>query len=407
MFTFVNISQMPSYLSKSLFDDSLGNFNHLLVKIGLSPWNIYKHDISIAFSNEKKRKQYGTLTIEELKDIIRDIWGNHKEIEEILDKIDTHDAYRKCIQELIHNIYLIYPDRNCKNPEELYAFLEDVAFEISVLGEYFDNEKRIVLYTLNIEKAADDHSNPLPLEFEKVFIHELFHAYHYGDYIEELVERHDYTSLVVVESLASAFEWAYCEENKIAGSDDLQNSWFNYPIIRYPYSGAKRLLSDVTPLAGHHSLNNKKFSEVYNKSLTDMDGALRILLLSYDFYRIKNLIYSHKKEIVVKSKTCSTYTDFCIAMKEKKLGQIVKEEIPPIISKNPSLANDLLEEKYCRKNFSISASMLSDTQVFLPCGDRKYYANPMVNANGNMYYLYMHWRESHRKAVLNWIWTHR
>ena len=403
----IDSTNTPPYLNDAFFTYWFNKFNKLLVKIGLSEWNCSNVDLKVEFSNEEKKKLYGTLTIEELKEIIRDSWGVHKEIEEILDKIDSYDDYHKLLQELMGAIYRIYPERDCRNPEELHALLDDLEFEMPILGEYINNHKLIILYIPNIEKAAVDHGNISSREFEKIFIHELFHAYHYADDSDELVERYDYTSKVVKESLASAFEWHYCIENKINGDDKLKDSWYKYSVLIYPYSGARNLILEIGRFTGQYTLDNKKFFKIFDLSLTDMDGALRVLL-PYEFYRIKNLIHIHEKKVVITAKAHGTYADFCMAMKGKKVGQIARDEIPPIISRKPFLTNDLLDEDYCGKIFCIPASVLSNTQVFLPCGDRKYYAKPKVNANGNTYYLYMHWREeNHRRALLDWIWANK
>jgi hypothetical protein len=179
-------------------------------------------------------------------------------------------------------------------------------------------------------------------------------------------------------------------------------------VVFYPYSGARNLLSEVGRFTAKYTLDIKKFCDVFEHSLNDMDNALRQLLITYDFYRIKNLIFIHKKPVVITPNTVKTYADFCMDMKKKKIGQIAREEIPLLIDRKPFLANDLLNENYCQTTFSTPVSVLSNTQVYLPCGDGKYYAKPMVSANGHNYYLFMHWREeNHRKNLLDWLWANR
>lgn len=405
MLTFVNISQMPPYLSASHFDDWLVKFNHSLAEIGLSKWDTHKHNISVELSNEKKNEQYGTLTIEELKDIIRTYWGNHKEIEEILDKIDNYDDYHKILQELMGVIYRIYPERDCRNPEELLALLEELEFEIPVLGEYINRQKLIILYIPNIEKAAVDHGNKPPYEFEKVFVHELFHAYHYGDYIEELAQRHDYTCKVVKESLASAFEWFYCVENKIKGDNELKNSWYKYSMLFYPYSGARRLLSEVGSLTGRYCLNSKKFREIYEESLKDMDCALRDLLYSYEFYRIKNLIHIYKKK---------TNTDlrqaFDKLMKMDDIGVIAHREITSIIRqpKNRRLIQLLLDLDYSYEHFHATQYPILSTAPMLDRSGRvKSYSKAVHRIGKKEYFLTQQWNTKQIDLLLDWIWAHR
>ena len=103
----------------------------------------------------------------------------------------------------------------------------------------YEFENEIVLYVLSIEEYARKNKLSAPEVFEEVFIHELFHAYHYNDKDEELLERNDYTSKVVKESLASFFECFYCYVNKISNYKLVTDSWKANNVYRYPYSGAK------------------------------------------------------------------------------------------------------------------------------------------------------------------------
>ena len=291
----IDTTQMPSYLRNAHFIAWLRKFNQLLVKIGLPEWKLAKLDLSVVFSDEEKTERFGSLTIEELKEIIRDTWGTSEEIEEILEKINSIEDYREFIQELMSAIHHICSGNDYTNPEYLYSYLEELEFDMPVLGRYINDEKLIVLYIPNIERAAVEHGNTSSREIEKVFIHELFHAYHYNNDKGELISRHDYTSKVVKESLASAFEWLYCVENNIKGEDELRSSWYNHSVVFYPYSGAVGLLSEIGRFTGKYCLNSKKFCDVFEKSLKDVDSALRVLLDSYNFYRIKNSIQIRKK----------------------------------------------------------------------------------------------------------------
>lgn len=296
----IGTASMPSYLREAHFAVWLKKYTQLLDEIidkrSLPKWNYYRSNISIEFSDEEKANRYGSLTIEEVKEIIRDTWGKHKEIEEILSRINSSEDYRKLLQELMRTIHRIYRDEDCENPEKLHSLLNELEFEMPVLGEYINNDKKIVLYTINIEIAADKYGNIHSREFEKVFIHELFHAYHYSEDKEELVKRRDYTASVVKESLASTFEWLYCDKNEIKGADDLKSSWDKYPVVFYPYSGARGLLFEIGHFTGKYKLDAEKFCNVFDLSLKDFDSALRELLAKYNFYEIKNLSLYREKE---------------------------------------------------------------------------------------------------------------
>lgn len=405
----IDMRNMPPCLNTAIFDDWLKKFNELiqkieLHKIGSLERNFSKTNINIKFSNEEKKKLYGTLTIEELKDIIRDSWGLHKEIEEILDKIDNYDDYHKLLQELMGAIYRIYPERDCRNPEELHTLLEELEFEMPVLGEYINSKKLIILYVPNIEKAALAHGNISSREFEKVFIHELFHAYHYADDSDELVERYDYTTKVVKESLASAFEWFYCIENKIIGDDELKNSWYKYSVLYYPYSGARHLLFEIGRFTGKYTLDSKKFFKIFDLSLTDMDGALRVLL-PYDFYRIKNLICSLTKPTTAPNASI-TFHEFKKLYSGKTVGAIAKEEIPPIVKKKPFLVSLLLDRGYCKTTFDFDSYTILSPNRIHKGGNYRYYPTS-IKINTNDYYICSQWYENQRDALLHWIWINR
>lgn len=400
----IDSTNTPPYLNDAFFTYWFNKFNKLLVKIGLSEWNCSNVDLKVEFSNEEKKKLYGTLTIEELKEIIRDSWGIHKEIEEILDKIDIYDDYHKLLQELMGAIYRIYPERDCRNPEDLHALLEDLEFEMPIFGEYINNHKLIILYIPNIEKAAVDHGNISSREIEKVFIHELFHAYHYADDNDELVKRYDYTSKIVKESLASAFEWYYCIENKINGDDKLKDSWYKYSVLFYPYSGARNFLLEIGRFSGKYTLDNKKFLKGFDCSLTDMDGSLRYLL-PYDFYRIKNLICYLTKPTTT-SNASITFHEFKKLYSGKTVGTIAKEEIPPIVKKKTFLATLLLDRGYCKTTFDFDSYTILATNRIRKGGNYRYYSTS-IKINTDDYYICSQWYENQRDALLHWIWINR
>ena len=405
----IDTAFMPSYLRKAHFAVWLRKFGQLLDKIidsRFPKWNCYRANISIEFSDEEKANRYGSLTIDEVKEIIRDTWGKHKEIEEILSKISSLDDYRKLIQELMGAIHLIYRNEECESPEKLHSLLNEMEFEMPVLGEYINEDKKIILYTINIEKAADKCGNIPSREFEKVFIHELFHAYHYLDDKEELLKRRDYTASVVKESLASAFEWFYCVENKIKGADELKSSWDKHSVVFYPYSGAKNLLSETTKrfASWEHPLDTTEFRAIFAYSLDNMDSALRHLLDSHDFYKIKNLIlYREKKAGVLNSRKA-----FDDLMKQDAIGEIAHREIPSIIRKNRLLIPQLMDLDYSKNNFHATQyPILSTSPMLDKAGRKKSYSDPVHTIGNQEFYLSAQWNEKQLDFLLDWIWANR
>ena len=405
MFTFINKKQMPIYLNEAQFKQWGMYFNQLILKIGLHTLGF--DDLGIEFSNDEETSRYGALFIQELKKLIREIWGTNEEIERVLQKIEDYNDYKKLIQELANIINGIRNSNpEVENSEILYAFLKELEFECSVVGRYIHNEKKIVLFTKNIENVAKIHENTPEQEFEKVFIHELFHAYHYKNDAGEIVKRKDYTSKVVKESLASAFEWFYCIENKINGYDELRNSWWEHSVVVYPYSGALDLLETRGGLSLCYDLNTKKFCQVFEKSLLDMDGALRILLESYDFYGIKNASF-YFKEIRTKVRTSTVKrVEFDSMWSGMSVGKIAKQAIPPIIQKKPHLVSSLMDRDYCAKTFDFdSYTILSHARIYRG-GNYRYFPE-VVTVGTTDYYLCSQWYEKSRQPLLDWIWINK
>lgn len=302
MFTITDVTKIPASITSHDFDTWFDKFNTVLRGIGLPIFTAIGVDIRIVFSDKAETSSYGSLSIEELKNQIMSNWGSDKGILAILQHIKNHDDYRNAIQDLMGAIERIrQDDETLPSASVLHTYLDDLQFSMPVMGRYTYSDRTITLFTKNVEAAAQKHGNTSKEEFEQVFIHELFHAYHYIDRYgkdrKELGNRVDYTSKVVKESLASAFEWNYCILNRIIGYDSLHNAWSTYSILSYPYSGAIELLMTSTTSCAER-LDNKKFCEVFELSLIDMDGALRQLVPN-DFYDIKNLMKQTVKKQTV------------------------------------------------------------------------------------------------------------
>ena len=224
--------------------------------------------------------------------------------------------------------------------------------------------------------------------FEVTFIHELFHAYHYRNNDSEIISRHDYTSTVVKESLAAAFEWGYCVKNTISGDLDLRRVWEKHSVLAYPYSGAQALTDQHKRV-----LKATEFCDIFKESLLDMDKALRDLLPLVDFYNIKNLIVSDIRKA------------FDTVMKMDKIGVIARREIPVIIKNNKVLREKLHDKAYCQNTFNISYAVLSPTRQFLS-NKYRYYEDPII-IDKKEYFLCSQWDKKHLTRLLDWIWANR
>ena len=405
MFTFV---RLPSYLSAR-------NFNEWYTKISTTAKNIglsvpVSDDLMISFSDTEKTRIFGSLSVEEAKNKIREKWNISERANDLLDGLQTPEDFHESqlASPLAEEISAANRDRK-ETYESVRAQLEDifdmVAFKQLILGEYI-HPQIIVLYTKNIEhtQKAPGEKRTLEQIYEEVFAHEMFHAYHYQNEPEELVERMDYTSRVVKESLAAAFEWAYCVENKIPNADDLRYDWDRYSVITYPYSGAKHLLQPV-----HHKamvcLDKTAFCDVFHTSLVDMDRALR-MLVSDEFYRIKNLIHYREKKVI----STDLRAAFDTLMKQDLISVIAQREITSIIrqKKNRRLIPQLMDLNYSNKNFHATQYPILATAPMLDsAGREKSYADPVLRIGKTNYYLTAQWNKDHLDLLLDWIWQHR
>lgn len=393
----INTTTMPGYLRLAHFAVWAKKFNQLIKKIGLTEWDFSESTIHIKFSNKEETKSYGTMSLDEAKDIIRKKWKINERAEEILSQIQDNDAFSSnqwssCLAEIIHI------NNNEDSYEKIRKILDEllgkVYFTKRILGEYIHSERTILLYTKNIELAsAPDRT--LEQSFELTFIHELFHAYHYRKNDRELRLRRDYTSDVVKESFAAAFEWDYCVEYKIAGDCDLRRDWEMHSVVAYPYSGAKHLIDwDLYKLQDTH------FCAIFKESFYDMDEALRTLL-TLDFYNVKNVVLYREKEVAVNDlrKAFDTFMG-------EDVGIIAQREIPIIVKKSKCLREKLLDKDYCRKTFKISYPVLSLTREFLS-GQYRYYEDSIVFYRKE-YFLCSEWdKERHLKLLLDWLWANR
>lgn len=271
---------LPSYLNPSLFNKWLDKFNAAIkAMFDFGPFN---EDIYVIFSDKHKTKTAGSYSIDEIKKLIQSLWKANKEVEDILSGVNEYVDYLEIAEKLAGRIAELNDVSYDDVRDTIDGWFDQISYTYNVLGQYlFKGE--IVLYVKNIEASLE--SNTLEQAFEEVFIHELFHAYHYRNDDTELLCRNDYTKEVVLESLASFFEVEYCKKYNIYNYYSIQKSWFMHPLFSYPYSGAK----DV------HDYS--RFVNIFNESLVDADIALRNLVSLDEFYKIKNMV-----DIIYRSK---------------------------------------------------------------------------------------------------------
>lgn len=275
----VNTQNMPPYLSEGLIGRWVENF----FMGDVSPLAPKLH---VTFSMEEKVEEYGILSLEEAKEEIKNLFPKEeikKWLEECLSPIETKEELWESAEMLAYcpkNLFEVEYDGKAVF-ERIQEIASSVKFTSLCLGEYRHASRTIVLYTSSIVSTCCGKTEEQA--FEEVFAHELFHAYHYFDLHhrggdEDILFRTDATWRVVLESLASYYENAYCKRYKI--STDLWAVWGrNEPAI-YPYAGAKYIRDE------------REFKEIFEASF-DLDAALRKLLFKdrkgcKQFYMVKN-----------------------------------------------------------------------------------------------------------------------
>ena len=392
MFHFINASQMPSYLCKGMFRIWHRKVNQVLAG------SEAPDGLNIEFSDQEKTASYGLWSIDEIKNMIREYWEVNEQVERMLNEIQSFDDYHNKQMEssLAEVICACNRETTYKSIRKTLADLfAEARFTTCILGEYCHDTKTIILYTKVIENTVS-YGRTMEQNFEVAFAHELFHAYHYAFEEMELLCRWDYTASVVKESLASAFEWNYCETHKISGTNELRRSWELHSVVGYPYSGAKYLIDWTC-----EALQDADFYNVFNMSLTDMDGALRVLVPFAEFYAIKNLGYFRKKKTVKKAAKITRAELEALHPIGKSTAQIAREEIPPIIMKNKHLISDLLNRDYSRNTFGITYAVLATTRVYTGGNYRYLPENTIVDAVE--YFICSQWYPRHRDRLLDWI----
>ncbi len=247
-------------------------------------WNIDRTNINIIESNEIIYKEYGSYSYVDVKNIILEKYNiDERLVDETINEIK--ESKFNIINDLTGSLARKIIEHNNLNDDQLYSIHEDlkklfenVGPKVVILGTFYNPTKTITLYV----KAIEQHASNLGISYyqalEVTFIHELFHAFHYKNNNVELVERTDYTSEVIKESLASFFEYAYCSKYGYSiSANNLAKSWAQYSVYCYPYSGAINFKNSWC-----------NFVDIFDLSLKDMDNALRQLLDVEMFYKIKN-----------------------------------------------------------------------------------------------------------------------
>lgn len=183
-------------------------------------------------------------------------------------------------------------------------------------GTYFDDERKIVLYSREIEYGKSSTSEKIK-SYKSTLAHELFHAFHYSlvHNMGKDFDSNEYYASVVKESLASYHEKEFCNKNRIDFDEDF---WYKN-ILYSPYSGARYIKDQA------------HFEKILMLSLDSMENALDCLL-------------EDKKDLAEKIKEKKSKTTVSKPTTAKKP---IVAPISPTMSKGVILdKEELLEEFY-------------------------------------------------------------
>ena len=270
-------------------------------------------------------------------------------------------------------------------------------------GDYSHRYKRITLYYKVI--INDTYKGKSRIQaFEEVFIHELFHAYHYAiaeqKRFKELNRRTDYTSRVVKESLAAYFELEYCKQNGIDTS--IKDDWDISPYM-YPYAGAKMI-------------NNENINNIFSKSCENLDDALRTLLDEDEFYDVKNAREYRERIVFTPPKKSGSYSARLgapigtIPMAFPKTKRKNKDEVFEVINKldangklTKHIADLLSDESFTHSNFGISKfPVLKEKKSIASEDNGRYYVYPIVAIADIEYRVVNHWLKDSLELFKKW-----
>ena len=298
-----SIDNLPSCLDLSDIYRYISDFDNLFAQTrNYIDSHLNYYDLVIDFSNEVLKEDN---TVSDLLDEIRYRWPNlsKEAINRIIELLnDTHrddfniDSLIEQIGCEIRNDLDPNHDYDHDDTRNVFDDLRDIMSHsvylpnkssFLKLGCYFPDDNKIVLYTRAIEKNAKDNRMYYKDLFNEVLAHELLHWAHY-EYARhnsgyDLLYRGDYTTRVLKESLATAFEERYCVEHSIFS--DFSSTYRNSVAV-HPYAGGKYLKDPII------------FDTIFRESVFDSDKALREMLCRRvnEFYDVKNVVIIRYKK---------------------------------------------------------------------------------------------------------------
>ena len=214
-------------------------------------------------------------------------------IREVLESFEEIEAKNDTLQELIKKLKRLLPAKHL------------------ILGEFYSDTKKIIIYMKNIKKVAGSGIEANVL-VEEVVVHELVHYYHFimsdpyasATWLENGEEngtRESYKKSAVQESLADAFSYSYLLRKElidISGKTYYQNAikrlkekWEEYDYPYFPYSGAKAFLLDS------NGWDNELFEIVFKNAQKQWRIPYKIIKETIDKGRMAGIrVYEKESE---------------------------------------------------------------------------------------------------------------
>ena len=266
---------------------------------------LFPEKLNIKLSEDILYESYGA-SLKDIRkmldDIIKDIPDKRLIIlKEMLDKINGIKEL-EVGSEIRRYINDIHPEN-----EKVRKLLGQIENKQSlVLGRFYpskDTNKlgNIILYPRAIAISKRTKASSFDTVFWATFAHEIFHAYHYGAFVQiGKTDRWDdslYRSecKIVKESLAAAFESKFvfqCESDGIIPCDlskglrrEFEYEWLDNDVLDWPYSGALGIIREELP-----AFDFPLFTKLIECSLEDWELPAEAIMAGY--YTVK---VEHKK----------------------------------------------------------------------------------------------------------------
>jgi len=272
-------------------------------------------NIKIVFSDSRKTIQYGTYNKQDILDSISTYQDKHyssnRYVSEILQRLafdireydnnnNERDKYNQSLNEtitLLEKQFCELPTKAINDIKKIITKIKRLKFNTNLLGTFSTN-KTITLYIESIFDHAVNNKVSFLKSMLEVFVHELFHAYHF--FTINNTNEWKSCNKIIKESFAAYFEYLYCKSQNIYVFN-LERDWQKYDMYTYPYSGAQYLKDKVFnthDIGSIRKANNHitsydfdscvsfSFSQLFKLSLLDSSCALKVFDIYYLYSKI-------------------------------------------------------------------------------------------------------------------------